>query len=103
MEIIEPTFKLDKGKLAMARAQVAKDHNDMVQRAIKNTHHLAAKEAYNDLQACKEGKTKWKPLGVFSMDQVVFCQQQYGKEITRDADFWKFYRKAIGQEFLNHA
>lgn len=93
----------DKGKLAIAREQVAKEHREALQKRIEGGRKGAAKQAYQHYQNFKEKKKGWKPVGVFSFDEVILCKMRYGDEITKDADFWRFYQRASGQEFLLNA
>lgn len=95
--------KLDPGKLTEARKQVLKEHWDGIVHNINKTRRVTEAEARKDLDKFKDKKTGYKPLGTFSYDEMVFCQLVYGKDIIKDPDFWRFWRKANGQEFLKFA
>jgi len=96
--------KFDEGKYRRAQKEILKDHFDRQHQAINATRRATAAEARKDFDSYKSGQTKgMKPLGTFSWDEVIYCQLRYGPEITRDPDFWKFYRKANDQSFLNFA
>ena len=95
--------KLDPGKLTQARQQVLKDHFDGLNRSINKSRSATEAEARKDLEKFKSKETPYKPLGTFSYDELVFCKLVYGADIVKDADFWRFWRKANGQEFLKFA
>lgn len=95
--------KLDHGKLVKARQQVLKEHFDDLHEKINKSRSATAAEAHKDLQRFKDKEVAYKPLGTFSYDELVFCKLVYGKEISKDPDFWRFWRKANGQEFLKFA
>ena len=95
--------KLDEGKLKKARKQVFEEYLQKINHNFQKTRKATEAEARKDLEHFKTKKSDYKPLGTFSFDELVFCQQVYGKEITKDPDFWRYWRKANGQEFLNFA
>lgn len=92
--------KLDEKKLRLARKQVFGEHIAKMNHMFNATRNATAAEAKKDAENFKRTKSDFKPIGTFSFDEMIFCQQVYGKEITQDPDFWRFWRKANGQEFL---
>lgn len=92
--------KLDEKKLRLARKQVFGEHIQKMNTMFQKTRNATAAEAKKDAEQFKKSKGEFKPLGTFSFDEMVFCQQVYGKDIVKDPDFWRFWRKANGQEFL---
>lgn len=93
--------KLDEKKLNLARKQVFGEYIQQMNAMFNKTRNATAAEAKKDAEQFKKTKGDYKPLGTFSFDEMIFCQQVYGKEITSDPDFWRFWRKANGQGFLN--
>lgn len=77
--------------------------NEYVQKmnhSFNKTRGATEAEARKDAEAFKANNSDYKPLGTFSYDEMIFCVQVYGKQIIDDPDFWRFWRKANGQEFL---
>lgn len=91
--------KFDENKLRTARKNVLDNHFDEMRNMIDKTRNATAAEAYKDMEDFKGNKSDWKPLGTFSYDEFIFCKMQYGEEVN-DPNFWKFWRKANGQQFL---
>ena len=92
--------KFEETKLQSAREKLYREAIQKRNHEFNATRRQAAAKAYSYAEAHKKNKTDLVPMGVFSFDELVYCRMAYGEEITKDADFWKFWRKANGQEFL---
>ena len=103
MEIRIAPKKIDEKKMNEARKRVLDNHFEEMLHGINASRRVTEAEARKDLEAFKKNRSGYKPLGTFCYDELVFCKLTYGDEIVKDPDFWRFWRKANGQEFLKFA